>query len=41
MYFFLVMVEGNVFLSDLRYVLSAECLLECGVKVARGAEVLG
>ena len=32
---------GNVFLSDLCYALSAECVLGCGVKVALGAEVLG
>ena len=41
MYWFLLVVVRNVFLSDLTYVLSAECVLGCGVKVARGAEVLG
>ena len=41
MYWLLVVVVGNVFLSELHYVLSAECLLGYGVEVARGAEVLG
>ena len=41
MYWFLVMVAGNVFASDLRHVLSAVCVLGCGVGVARGAEMLG
>ena len=41
MYLFLVVVAVNVLLSDLRYMLSAECVLGCGVKVARGVEVLG
>ena len=40
-YGFLVEVAGNVFLSDLLYALTAECVLGCGVKVALGAEVLG
>ena len=41
MYWFLVVIAGNLFLSDLSYVLSAECVLGYGVKVARGAEMLG
>ena len=41
MYWFLVVAVGNVFENDLCYVLSAECVLGCGVEVARGAEVLG
>ena len=41
MYLFLVLVAGNVFLNDLRYLLSSECVLGCGVKAARGAEVMG
>ena len=41
MYRCLVVVAEDVFLSDLRHVLSAECVLGCGVEVAHGAEVLG
>ena len=37
----LVAVAGNVLLSDCSHVLRAECVLGCGVEVARGAEALG
>ena len=41
MYWFLVVAAGNAFLSDLRYVLSAECALGYDVQVALEAQVLG
>ena len=41
MYWFLVVVAGNAFISDVRYVSNAECVLGCRVKVTLGAEVLG
>ena len=40
MYCFLVAGAGNVFLSYLDHALGAECVLGCGVEVARGAGVL-
>ena len=41
MYWFLVVLEVNVLVSDVRSVLSAECVLGYAAEVALGAEVLG
>ena len=40
-YLFLIVVARNVFLSDCNHALRVECVLGCGVEVARGAQVLG
>ena len=39
-YSFLTAVAGNVVLSDLPHALRADCVLGCGVEMARGAGVL-